>query len=63
VFSLRTIRLCRYLTPLSTRLSSDSTYASVNQPVQMLVSGRNGQQTGRNVLRYYDVIFTEVPAL
>jgi hypothetical protein len=50
-------------TPLSTLLSSDSTYAFVNQQVQMLVSGKNGQSTGRNVLAYYDVIFTEVPAL
>jgi hypothetical protein len=49
-------------TPNSTLLSSDSTYAFVNQQVQMLVSGKNGQSTGRNVLAYYDVIFTEVPA-
>lgn len=50
-------------TPLSTALSSNSTYAFVNQQVQMLVSGKNGQSTGRNVLAYYDVIFMEVPAL
>lgn len=50
-------------TPNSTLLSSDSTYAFVNQQVQMLVSGRQGQSSGRNVLAYYDVTFTEVPAL
>ena len=52
-----------HVTPDFTLLSSDSTYAFVNQQVQMLVSGRNGQSTGRNVLSYYDVIFTEVPTL
>ena len=31
--------------------------------VQMLVSGRQGQSSGRNVLAHYDVIFTEVPVL
>ena len=50
-------------TPTATALSSASPYAFVNQQVQLLVSGRQGQSTGRNSLAYYDVTFTEVPAL
>lgn len=50
-------------TPTATPLSSESAYAFVNQQVQMLVSGRQGQSSGRNVLAHYDVIFTEVPVL
>ena len=46
-----------------TPLSSYSTYAFVNEQVQLLVSGKKGQSTGRNELAYYDVVFTEVPAL
>lgn len=50
-------------TPGSTLLSSDSTYAFVNQQVQLLISGRKGQSSGQNVLGYFDVIVTEVPSL
>lgn len=49
-------------TAVSAPLSSASPYAFVNEQVQMVIANRRGQQTGRNELTSYDVIFTEVPA-